>query len=333
MDEQSQESRRACSFLVTIVIYKKRIESSEAIQSLLACLADDAAALAANFRILLYDNSPEPQGPPHAPGIPIEYRHHGLNDGLAVAYNCALALALAADIPWLMLLDQDTKVTAEYLQEIIQLQPAATQDARLAAFAPKLIGTTGLRSPAMDFLDSLRRQVKLPRWRRPLIVPRDTYGPQRERIVAFNSGAVLRTQALQAIGGFPEEYWLDFLDMAVFHALYQRGWYLFVTNSTLDHALSVEDAAFLQQSTSLARHRNILSAMIHYVKTNGSAWEQLLHRGWLVRNALSLVFRSGGRPFAWASLRQAFAYSAALRSAAGTPAGRATITPAAGNSR
>ncbi len=332
MDEQRQETGCACSYLVTIVVYKKRIESSEAIQSLLACLANDAA-LAAKFRILLYDNSPDTQEPPHAPGIPIDYRHHGLNDGLAVAYNCALALASAADIPWLMLLDQDTKITAEYLQEIIELQPAAEQDARLVAFAPKLIGKTGFRSPAMDFLDALRRQVTLPRWRRPLISPGDAYGPQRERIIAFNSGAVLRTQALQAIGGFPEEYWLDFLDMAVFHALYQHGWYLFVMNSTLEHALSVEDAAFLQQSTSLARHRNILSAMIHYVKTNGSAWEQLLHRGWLLRNALSLMFRSGGRPFAWASLRQAFAYSATLRSAAGSLAGRPTISPVAGNSR
>jgi GT2 family glycosyltransferase len=324
MGNHSYPAGNACSVLATVVIYKTSIENSEAVQALLRCFAEDPA-LAAGFRVLLYDNSSEAQTPPESAPVEVSYHHDALNGGLAVAYNHALGLAMKADIPWLLLLDQDTRVTAEYLHEVLALQPVAAQDPQIVAFAPKLAGITGLRSPAMDFIDSLHRQVILPPWRRPLIVPQDTYGPQRQRTVAFNSGAVLRTQAVQAIGGFPTEYWLDFLDIAVFHDLYRNGGYLFVMHSTLEHSLSVVEDDFLQRSTSLSRHRNILSAMTHYVKTNGTAWERLLHRGWLTRNFFSLVVRRGGVRFAIASLSQAFTYSARPRaphaqSASATPA-------------
>jgi GT2 family glycosyltransferase len=305
-----------CLILATVVLYKRSIEHSEAVQALLHLLVEDSA-LAASFRVLLYDNSPASQNLPEAPGIALSYCHDAQNAGLAVAYNHALGLAVEDGIPWLMLLDQDTRVTADYLHELIALQPVAGQDPKIAAFAPKLAGATGLRSPSIDFIDSLRRQVTLPHRRRPMIVPPETYGPQHCRLVAFNSGAVIRTQAMLAMGGFPAAYWLDFLDMAVFHDLYGNGNYLFVMKTTLEHSLSVEADDFLQLSHSLARHRNILSAMIYYVKTNGSPWERLLHRAWLLRNALSLLVRHGGRPFALESLRQFFLYSATPR--AGTP--------------
>lgn len=298
--------------LATVVLYKRSIERSEAVQALLQLLAADPA-LAATFRVLLYDNSPEAQNVPGTPGIALSYRHDARNAGLPAAYNHALALAAEDGIPWLMLLDQDTRVTADYLHELIALQPVAHQDPKLAAFVPKLTGLTGLRSPCLEFIDSVRRQITLPRWRRPLIVPPETYGPQPRRLTAFNSGAVIRTQAMLALGGFPSAYWLDFLDTAVFHDLYKNGNYLFVMKNTLTHSLSVEADDFLQLSHSLARHRNILSAMIYYVKMNGSPWERLLHRGWLLRNFLSLVFRRGGRPFAFESLRQFFVYSATPR--------------------
>jgi GT2 family glycosyltransferase len=318
MGKHSDVAGNACSVLATVVIYKRSIENSEAIQALLRCLAEDPA-LAVGFRVLLYDNSSEAQRPPEFSAVDVCYHHDRLNSGLAVAYNHALGLAVEAGIPWLMLLDQDTRVTAEYLHEVLALQPVAAEDPRIVAFAPKLAGLTGLRSPAMDFLDSLHRQVILPRWRRPLIASQDTYGLQQQRTVAFNSGAVLRTRAVQDIGGFPTAYWLDFLDMAVFHDLYRQGGHLFVMHSTLEHSLSVEEDDFLERTTSLSRHRNILSAMTHYVKMNGTAWERLLHRGWLTRNFFSLISRPGGRRFATASLSQAFTYRTRPRASADVP--------------
>ena len=332
MGNHSYPAGNACSVLATVVIYKRSIENSEAIEALLRSLAEDPA-LAGGYRVLLYDNSPEAQAPPQFSTVEVSYHHDELNGGLAVAYNHALELAVEAGIPWLMLLDQDTRVTAEYLHEVLALQPVAARDPQIVAFAPKLAGLTGLRSPAMDFLDSLHRQVILPAWRRPLIVPQDTYGSQHQRTVAFNSGAVLRTQAVQAIGGFPTAYCLDFLDMAVFHELYRHGGHLFVMHSTLEHSLSVEEDGFLERSTSLSRHRNILSAMTHYVKTNGNAWERLLHRGWLTRNFFSLLFQRGGRRFAFASLSQAVTYSTRPRAAVPARSTSATTATVADGER
>ena len=325
MGNHSYAAGNASSVLATVVIYNRSIENSEAVQALLGCFAEDPA-LAAEFRVLLYDNSSEAQAPPQISTVDVSYHHDELNGGLAVAYNHALGLAVEAGIPWLMLLDQDTRVTAEYLHEVLALQPVAAQDPQIVAFAPKLAGPTGPRSPAMDFLDALHRQVILPRRRRPLILPPETYGPQHQHTVAFNSGAVLSTRAVQAIGGFPTAYWLDFLDMAVFHDLYRHGGHLFVMRSTLEHSLSVVEDDFLERSTSLSRHRNILSAMTHYVKTNGTAWERLLHRGWLTRNFFSLVSRRGGLRFALASLSQAFIYSTRPRAAAHAESAPATVS-------
>ena len=301
-------STAAPSVLAIVVLYRVSPEQSPAVQSLLRFLTANPV-LSAGIRILLYDNSPEPHTAPAFAGSTLAYCYDASNGGLVVAYNYGLAAAVAGGIPWLLLLDQDTQPTEAYLLELLALLPVAADDQRIAAFVPKLTGLTGQRSPALDFLDSLRRQVMLPRWRRPLIAPADTYGAQTLRMMAFNSGAMLRTSALESIGGFPAAYWLDFLDMAVFHALYRQGFHVFVMHATLEHSLSVEAKDFLHQPGSLARHANILRAMIEYVRSSGTTWERLLHRGWLLRNSLSLVLRPGGVPFALESLRQMIVYS------------------------
>ena len=61
-----------CLILATVVLYKRSIEHSEAVQALLHLLVEDAA-LAASFRVLLYDNSPTSQKLPEAPGVALSY--------------------------------------------------------------------------------------------------------------------------------------------------------------------------------------------------------------------------------------------------------------------
>jgi GT2 family glycosyltransferase len=324
MSSQQDQPGHRPTITAVAVLYKRSIPESEAVASLCRILTE-RPQWQSRFALILYDNSPEPQPVPAGLPVPITYVHDAANGGLGAAYNYALDAAARAGTPWLLLLDQDTHLTHEYLQELLDLLSAAAADQRIAAFVPKLMGVTGLRSPSLDFLDALRRQITLPRWRRPLIAPESAYGAQPLRLTAFNSGAALRTSAVQAIGGFPRAYWLDFLDMAVFHDLYQQGGYLFVMRSVLEHSLSVEDSEFHTQPGSLARHRNILRAMILYVRSRGSRWERLLHRAWLIRNGLALLFERGAVRFASASFRQALLYSSS------TPARLRTepISPAA----
>ena len=72
--------------------------------------------------------------------FPIHYVHDPSNGGLASAYNFALARAESEEREWLLLLDQDTSPTREFIVEL--LEAAASLHARpdVAAIVPKLTG-------------------------------------------------------------------------------------------------------------------------------------------------------------------------------------------------
>ena len=53
---------------------------------------------------------------------------------------------------------------------------------------------------------------------------------------AFNSAALLRSKALDAIGGFDPYFWLDHLDSWLHHQLHMHGWRMYVLDSVhLEH--------------------------------------------------------------------------------------------------
>ncbi len=288
--------------LAVVVLYKESPEESVATQALLQTLREEPR-LSQKFSLLLYDNSPEPQTPLPS-SLPVTYEHDASNRGLAYAYNYALKRAAELQIEWLLLLDQDTGVTREYLMEAAELVASEGKEARVAAFAPRLIGVKGLRSPSLIFLDMVRRQVTF-RNRRPMVAPDDAFGLQEQRFAAFNSGAIVRVSAIQAIGGFPEEFWLDFLDIAVFHELHAKGYRLYIMRTSLSHSLSVDAKGFFQKEGAFKRHRNILRAMSLYTTRYGTVFDRLLNRGWLVRMGFSQLWNIPDKRFAFESFRRA----------------------------
>ncbi len=285
---------------VVIVLFNQRCADSPAVLAFAELLAIHAE-LASNFRVLLYDNSPEPQAVPPT----YEYRHDPTNEGLAGAYNYALERASAERCAWLLLLDQDTQVTLAYLDEVVTLTRKLADDVRISAIVPKLRSDKGIKSPTLDFLDWLRRQVQFPR-RRALFATAETYGLQEEQFSAFNSASVLRVKPLQEIRGFPKAFWLDFLDVAVFNALHASGTRLFVMRAMLLHELSLDTKRFYERDGSLARYQNFLGAMVRFVRGYGTTRDLWFIRFWLFKNAIVLLRTSKDRRFSMASLRQAF---------------------------
>ncbi len=283
-----------------IVLYNQSPADSPAVQAFTTSLASDAS-LASHFRLLLYDNSPFAQTVSPA----CEYHHDPSNEGLAAAYNYALARAAAEGCEWLLLLDQDTQVTLAYLEETVVLTRKLAADLRISAIVPRLKSDKGIKSPTLDFLEWLRRQVQLQR-RRALFATAETYGLQEEQYSAFNSASVLRVESLQKIGGFPKAFWLDFLDVATFNALHTSGTRLFVMHATLVHELSLDTKRFYEKDGSLARYKNFLGAMVRFVRTFGTARDQLLMRFWLLKNAIILLRTSKDRRFSMTSLKHAF---------------------------
>jgi GT2 family glycosyltransferase len=287
------------SIYAVIVLYNVAPSSSAAVAAFEAA-ADADAALKENFHLLLYDNSPSASDATPR----FEYHHDPRNEGLPAAYNFALDRAGAEDCRWLLLLDQDTQVTRDYLLEVIALTKQFNDDPTIGAIVPKLVSAKGIKSPTLDFLEWLRRQMQFPR-KRALFATREMYGLQDEQFSAFNSASVLRVSALQQIGGFPHEFWLDFLDIAVFNRLHGAGWRMFVMHATLLHELSMDSRVFYEKQGGLARHRNLLAAMVLFVNTHGTKRDRGLMRMWLLRNAMNLFISARDKRFGVASLLQA----------------------------
>jgi GT2 family glycosyltransferase len=283
-----------------IVLYNQTPASSPAVSAFLAAVRQ-RPEFSSQLRLLLYDNSPQAQVAPQD----CEYQHDPTNAGLATAYNFALSRAVTEDCRWLLLLDQDTEVTLAYLEEMLALTEERRDDNRIAAIVPKLESDKGIKSPTLDFLEWLRRQMQFPR-KRALFATRAMYGLQEEQFSAFNSASVLRVRILEKIGGFPKEFWLDFLDVAVFNAIYASGGRMFVMHAKLQHELSLDTKRFYEKDGSLARYQNFLSALVRFVHRYGDRGDLWLTRFWLARNALVLLRTTQDRRFSIASLKQAF---------------------------
>jgi GT2 family glycosyltransferase len=278
----SHHSTSQASILVVIVLYKRAPCESQSFRSLLDILGANQD-LAQHFSLILYDNSPQRQDFEEPPDFPFLYQHDPTNAGLPAAYNFALALALEKHHQWLLLLDQDTTPTRDFLAELLASTISLGAQQGVASIVPKLLVDGKIFSPAAHFIDQVRHQYR----RSNHAVSRDLVGVQQGRLVAYNSGATLRVSALHSIGGFPEEFWLDYLDHAVFHALSVRGHSMFVMRTEIEH----ESSQATLSSVPAWRQRNLLSAQTLFAKQTGNFFDRLLYRIWLLRYSRTLWIR------------------------------------------
>jgi GT2 family glycosyltransferase len=206
---------------------------------------------------------------------------------LAEAYSFALRLAEEGRHEWLLLLDQDTSLTEGFIAELIACTESLRTESGVASIVPKLLCGGEIYSPSLHFIDQLRHQYR----RSNHAVSRDTVGVQKGRLTAYNSGASLRVSALQSIGGFPREYWLDYLDHAVFHSLTTRGYTMYVMRTTMVHNMSQAEVA----RVAAWRQRNLILAQTQFVRCTGNILDRLLYRMWLIRCSRILWLRHPDR--------------------------------------
>jgi GT2 family glycosyltransferase len=279
--------------------------SIQAVLVLYGCKPSESAAFASLQKIidqkffrphllslLLYDNSPRSS----ANELPkwVEYSHDSRNGGLAAAYNCALARAIKSGHPWLMLLDQDTVVTFEYLEEAFALSREFIKSEEVVAIVPRLVERETTHSPTVKKLI------------RDRAIPTGFTGISKSKIFAFNSGAIIRVKGLEQIGGFPKEFWLDALDHAVFHLLQQKGGRVVVMRSQMKHSLSLDTLA---DSMSLERYQNILAADALCTRRYFGNWGRLRRRLRLLYSTIKQLSRKKEWKFATTSLYYALGSS------------------------
>jgi GT2 family glycosyltransferase len=262
------------SILMVMVAYGQAPSKSQSFRTLCRVLNNNPE-LAKYFSLVIYDNSLQADNCQYRMALPVLYRHDPSNPGLAKAYNFALRVAEEKKHEWLLLLDQDTSLTEGFIAELLECTELLRTQSAVASIVPKLLCSGKIYSPLFDFIYHLRHQYR----RSNHAVSRDTTGVQKGRLSAYNSGASLRVSALQSIGGFPGEYWLDYLDHAVFHRLATRGYAMYVMQTNMEHDMSQAEIS----SVSAWRQRNLISAQTQFVKQTGTILDRFLYRIWLIR--------------------------------------------------
>ena len=227
-------------FEVVVVLYNMTFSESPTIISLNQLLA--SGAFPEIRKILIFDNSEQGTEPVELEGRFIYY-HSKKNVGLAQAYNYALDQS-NDDTEWLMTLDQDTKLTKEYLSELISTSSELSET--VAAVAPIVTDNERQISPVRS--DTLR--------------PLHTELPKKNRvyskdIMVINSGTAIRTIFLRELGGYNIHFPLDYLDHWLCWRIFNEHQQIYILPNKLEHQLSVLD---YKNHMNLSRYLAIIQA-------------------------------------------------------------------------
>lgn len=240
--------------LAVLVVYERALETTGAWTELLASLNFDTERDFSLEHILLYDNSKEPTREPPA-SAQITYSHNPSNGGTAAAYEEATGLALSLGIDWVLLLDQDSILPANFFSQAHKALTTAGS-VEISALLPHVRHGRQLISPAR--ITTLGSIV-------PLRL--DENVRSRSCITAIASGAFIESKTLERILPFPNELWLDYVDHWIFLQIMKRNGNIAIFDATINHDLSVKAPA----SLSPFRMQSILNGEAIFIRNLGHA--------------------------------------------------------------
>lgn len=219
---------RTMTILATMVRYNTPLSDSQTVQGICDALAGDIRLRRA-YSFLIWDNSPEELSMPRLP-IAFAYKHSRSNLGVSGAFNNAMKYAYSHGDDWLLLLDQDTEVTASFLRSMLHWTRRLESHREIALIAPTVRVGDSIVSPRRYLFNHHRAYPGA----NPGIAPGNPF--------AINSGCIVRTSALSEIGGFSLDFWLDYSDIELCHRFYLRGYKLWrATDAELQHQMSIMD--------------------------------------------------------------------------------------------
>jgi GT2 family glycosyltransferase len=266
-----------------VVLYKRLPEQSQTIDSLGKVFAGNPVLLD-SVRVILFDNSPKALDQVNL-SFPCDYHHPDRNVGTSGAYNYAMELAEAEQCPWLLLLDQDTTVSAEFLPRMLEYSRDLGDSSEVGSVVPLIYSHGSLVSPR-----------KHGRFNQISLIPTTFRGVYRHKAFAVNSATLMRVTALREIGGYSDDFWLDLSDVYVFQAMYRKGRYIYIAGDlTLNHSITSMD---FDKDMAPERYRNFLAAESAYVDLYSSAPERAFHLIRLMARTLRQRRRHRNRAFA-----------------------------------
>lgn len=213
--------------LAVMVRYKLPLSASDTMVGMEGALAGDPL-LRSDYHFLVWDNSPDEllTGRPRC----FEYVHSERNLGVSGAFNHAMEYAAGRGHEWMLLLDQDTKITADFLRTMLRWSRELEGRPDIALIAPTVRVGKMVVSPRRQLFNRHRAYSETS----PVVAGGEAF--------AINSGCLIRVAWLKEIGGFSNDFWLDYSDMYVCHQIYMRGGKLWrATDARLEHDMSVMD--------------------------------------------------------------------------------------------
>jgi GT2 family glycosyltransferase len=278
MPQPEAEPANFAGIFAVIVLYGMSVSDSPTYRSLVAVLEQRSRV---RMELLLFDNTPGQPIPDDLPAW-VHYVASPMNTGLATAYNLAADMAGARGYSWLLTLDQDSVLPPSILFEFARLATAHEEDARIAAIVPHILAGERTVSPNWFVRDTL------PRW-----FARGYSGVPEEAVYAFNSGALVRLDALRKIGGYSPLFWLDNCDLYLFRRFEEFGMRVFIAgNLEIQHDFSMLN---LGSKMSLTRYRNALEAGSAFCDLELGWLAGVEHTGILARRYLRQVIEKAPR--------------------------------------
>ncbi|QDK70473.1 glycosyltransferase [Lactococcus protaetiae] len=188
--------------------------------------------------------------------------------GTRIAYQYALTNMHDS---WLMLLDDDTLLTENYVKDLLTEMSTAVVD----AFCPQIFDEKIQISPTdSETIENLYFPKKP--------------GIYTENITGISSGLVLSKKFMTEIDGFTKEFPLDYLDHWIFWQLRQHKKRIKIIDEKIQHQLSVQHLTGLSKE----RFAKIFTAEYHYYQhyqpeqlySIRKKYGKMMVKGWLKGN-------------------------------------------------
>jgi hypothetical protein len=203
-----------------VVLYKSSIEESTACRTLLSVRVPPGMRLLG----LIFDNTPGRAAESRVLDDSIDYCSSGGNLGLPAAYNAAIRHGLLRDAEYILLVDQDSSVTHEFLEATARALEQRLPDQ--VAWVPHILANDRVISPYRINGVGLRKFG---------------YDPSRPTAAYFaiNSYSVISLSFLTYLGGFEQHYWLDALDSWFYSHVAKAARTVGIIDVTVTHKLSL----------------------------------------------------------------------------------------------
>jgi len=259
------------NIIAVVVLYQCRTDQSPTIASLVRSW-EHCQDKGLELKLVIYDNSPEPQRVTVPLPFDHQYVHDAANGGLAAAYNFALGSDPGDHCPWLLLLDHDSNLPADFISVAARSLSAINLDPVVAAVVPMVTNVGAPISPAL---------VKKGGRIRPIWNP--AQGVCRQEVTAINSGTLVRKSFVSEIGGFNKQFSLDYLDHWLFAEINRRGRKVYITDTIISHDLSIGNTA---RPVSPERYQAVLRAETLFYRVSKN-------RGDFIYHMFNLAVRAG----------------------------------------